>query len=148
MTEQEREKVINLWNSRVSVNRIVQLFPYDRQTMIKEINAMKADGTLDKTNRIPTKAGRIGEAYKQGKTNPYELAEQFGVSRAQVNSALWECDIIRKRPPHNYLSKGEQILSDLERGMSPLEVAKAYNVTRQYVYKLRSADRRRKEKEE
>lgn len=148
MTEKDRAKIIELWNNRVSINRIIQLFPYEKRVIVKEINAMKADGRLNPENRVPTKAGRIGEVYKQGKTNPHEIAEMFGVSVAQVQSALWECDIIRHRPPHNYLGKREQILRELERGMPPLEVAKLHGVTRQYVYMLRASERRRKEEQE
>lgn len=139
MTEQDKEKIIQLWNNRVAVNRIIQLLPYERKEIMREINRMKLDGSLDAKNRIPTMVERIGEAYKSGTTNPYELAKVFGVSRAYINAALWQCDIYRKRPPHNYSSViRQEIVKELDKGTSPVDIARKVGVSRQYVYSVRS----------
>ncbi len=145
MTEQDRELIIRLWNSRMSLNSIARMLPYPTMIAKQYVNEVKASGALKAENRVMTHKQLILTAYANGMVNPHQIASEFELPLNSVRAVLSAAKLNRKRPPHNYVKrlqaklsdKTQQILTDVQQGLSNVEVAKKHNVTRQYVYKIK-----------
>ena len=80
------------------------------------------------------------EAFKGGETNPYVLADTYGVKVSSVKLFLHRNGCKRKRPPLNYVhcDRTNAIIEDLREGeISQSEIAKKHGVSRQYVAKIK-----------
>lgn len=143
MTETDREFIVNLWKNRNSVNKIIQMLPYDKRTARKMVNEVMKSGELDNIERISPKMKRIYELYQNG-TTVSELSEMFSVTTNFVCRCLRKYGVYTGRPNKNHKSKKladktESIINDLkdtESHDSFSNIARKYGVSRQYVFIL------------
>ena len=144
MTENDKETIKNLWESGVSVQGIVQMLPYEEIITKKMIIKLKKDGVL---KRKSTKE-KVVDSYNSGITNPYELAELYGVTKPRIDYILKAQGIKRQRPKKNYKEryktdrdclseKTQNIISALEYGFTGNKIAKMYGVSTQWVYSVK-----------
>lgn len=91
---------------------------------------------------------KVLELYKNGMTNPYELAKECGFTIGTVRNYLYRAGLSGHRPEHNYKKRRPTQLSDLSDltvkimnalndGKPVIEIAKEFYVTKQYVYKIK-----------
>lgn len=145
MTESEIKLVERLWASGKGVGEIARLLPYKEYIAKKEIAQLKQNGVLKgRSGKTATKTlGKVLEAYNDGITNPYDLAEMFGLKVGSVNTILSNSKLDRKRPKHNYkqyplCEKTQQIITEIQSGKALHEIAKAHGTSRQYVHKIKN----------
>lgn len=145
MTEQEKDLIIRLWESGLPTTDIVKLLPYKVGAVRREIAELRRNGVLKgRSGKTKEKTwGKILQAYKGGKTNPYEIAEMLGLRVNTVNHVLSNLSLKRKRPRHNYANieigdKTKDILSEIKNGGVLSEIARKHGVSRQYVHKLKN----------
>jgi transposase len=144
MTEFEIASIKRQWEAGVPIKQIVLTMPYKQSSSLKYIWGLQRDGVLLPRQR---KRGEdlVVEAYKNGMTNPYEIAEVYGYSADSVRIWLCRANLGRKRPEHNWKKKDtsaqtKAIIKCLKNGMSVSETAKKFGLTRQRVsaIKIRS----------
>lgn len=146
MTEIEKRTIKKLWDAHVPLKKIPQMFPYKPYTVTKQIKEMRESGELEERGY---KKGRLWvvELYKSGVTNPYEIAEELGYSISTVKKYLKQAHLGRKRPPHNYVSvkksdKTEKIIEKLKEGRAVFQIAKDFEVSRQWVSYIKKREER------
>lgn len=145
MTESEIKLVERLWASGKGVGEIARLLPYKEYIAIREIRELKRNGVLkgrSGKSRANTQA-KVLQAYNDGITSPYEIAEMFGLKVSTVNWILGNSKLDRKRPKHNYkqyplCEKTQQIITEIKSGKPLHEIAKAHGTSRQYVHKIKN----------
>lgn len=142
MTQQDRELIIRLWNNRMSINKIVRMLPYKPTVAKQYVKEVKESSELKAENRAPTQREIVVTAYKNGMTNPHEIAEHFGYNFDTVQTFLARAKLNRKRPPKNYkqrtgVDRTQQIITAINDGKSNAEIARQFGVTRQWVYTIR-----------
>ena len=146
--EQDKAQIKRLWESGVAYATIVRTIPYKQVVAVEMMRQLRNDGTLP--NR-PTKGDRtkakVLELYNNGEKNPYKIASALGCSKHTVNCYLRGLN--RGKPAHNYKptkptefntlsDKTRAIVHDLKDGWKPSVLSKKHNVSRQYVYVLKS----------
>lgn len=145
ITEQDKAILIEMWNNRVSVERISQLLPYKANTVRNIIQELLKDGILNRANRVKTLRDRITDMYLSGVTDMDELAEMFETSKNYVSNCLRDNKInhkrktvYKKRKPNERIDERTQaIIDELKKGKSQTEIAKKFNVTRQWVFSIK-----------
>lgn len=142
MTQQDRELIIRLWNNRMSINKIVRMLPYSSTVASQYVKEVKASGALKAENRAPTQCKIVVTAYKNGMTNPHEIAEHFGYNFDTVQTFLTRAKLNRVRPSKNYkqrtgVDRTRQIITAINDGKSNAEIARQFGVTRQWVFYIR-----------
>lgn len=145
MTESEIKLVERLWASGKGVGEIARLLPYKEYISIREIRELKRNGVLkgrSGKSQANTQA-KVLQAYNDGITSPYDLAEMFGLKVSTVNWILGNSKLDRKRPKHNYkqyplCEKTQQIITEIQSGKPLHEIAKAHGTSRQYVHKIKN----------
>lgn len=143
MTETDREFIVNLWKNRNSVNKIIQMLPYDKGTAKEIVDEVIKSGELNGIERISPKMKRIYELHQNG-TTVSELSEMFNVTTNYVCRCLRKYGVYTGRPNKNHKSKKlidktESIINDLkdtESHNSFSDIARKHNVSRQYVFIL------------
>lgn len=145
MTEQDKNLIVRLWESGEPSTAIVRLLPYDTQTAKSMIMELRQNGVLKgRSGKTATKTwGKVLQAYNDGITSPYDLAEMFGLKVNTVNWILGNSKLDRKRPKHNYkqyplCEKTQQIITEIQSGKPLHEIAKAHGTSRQYVHKIKN----------
>lgn len=145
MTEQDKNLIIRLWESGEPSSSIVRLLPYDTQTAKSMITELRQNGVLKgRSGKTATKTWeKVLQAYNDGITSPYDLAEMFGLKVSTVNWILGNSKLDRKRPKHNYkqyplCEKTQQIITEIQSGKPLYEIAKAHGTSRQYVHKVKN----------
>ena len=144
MTEKEIELVVKLWNDGKSTTEIARVLPYKEYRVRREIVLLRQNGVLNgKSGKTKEKAlAKILQAYNSGITSPYIIADMFNMNLGTVNTYLTQCKLGRTRPPQNYkktktCEKTQKIIEEIKTGFRLTEIAKKYNVTKQYVYNLK-----------
>lgn len=140
MTEQDKAKIVTLWENGMSLNQIMNVMPCKCMEFRQTVAEMKANGEFP-TKRV-TCAEKVAEAVKNGVTNPYELAEMFGIS---VNTAkrykrTYGGVAPKKRPKRNYTHcpRTLAIIDDLKEGtLTVAEIARKNGVKWQTVHDVR-----------
>lgn len=139
MTEQDKNLIVRLWESGEPSSAIVRLLPYDTQTAKSMIAKLRQNGVLKgRSGKTQSKTWeKVLRAYNDGITNPYDIAEMFGLKVGTVNTLLSNSRLHRKRPSYNYkplCDKTNEIITQIKSGKSLSEIAKAYGTSRQYVH--------------
>lgn len=140
MTEQDKKKIVALWQSGMSISQIKQLFPVKLQEYRDTIREMKANGEFP-TERKST-VQKIKEAIESGERNPYEIAETYGISYYTVRyyKSLLGIKTVKTQNFKEYskCEKTKTIKSEIALGEKSLsQIAKDNNVSRQYVSYLK-----------
>lgn len=138
MTESERSAIKRMWDAGVSQEKIIQTMPMSRTAAIKVLKTLRYEGFLPPRKR---KRGQVlvAEAYRSGITNPYELSEKYGYTIKTVAAYLRSEGIQRKRGKRSWKEidpseRTKKIRECLENGASMSEVARMFNVSRQWVF--------------
>ena len=145
MTESEIKLVERLWASGKGIGEIARLLPYKEYIAKREIAELKQKGVLKgRSGKTATKTWeKVLQAYNNGITSPYDLAEMFGLKVSTVNWILGTSKLDRKRPKHNYkqyplCEKTQQIITEIQIGKPLHEIAKNHGTSRQYVHKIKN----------
>lgn len=144
MTEQDKKKIVALWQSGMSIVQIKNLFPVKFQEYKATIKEMKANGEFP-TERKTTKEKIkeiFEEAIKKGETiNPYEIANTYAIAYQTVRKYKSECGIKTGKTQEfkpRVRTKSTAIKGEIALGKKSLsQIAKSHNVSRQYVHELK-----------
>lgn len=140
MTEQDKAKIITLWENGMSLVQIMNVMPCKCMEFRQTVAEMKANGEFP-TER--TSLGeKIAEAVQNGVDNPYELAEMFGIpyNTARIYKRTYGGVAPKKRPKRNYThcARTLAIMDDLKEGkLTVAEIAKKNGAHWQTVHKIR-----------
>lgn len=145
MTESEIKLVERLWASGKGVGEIARLLPYKEYIAKREIAELKRNGVLkgrSGKSQANTQA-RVLQAYKDGITNPYEIAEMFDMDYRYVNNILSNAKLGRERPKRNYKQRKvcentQAIITALKSGKRVREICAEFGVSTQYVYQVKN----------
>ena len=143
MTEADRVQIKRLWESRLSIEQIVQMLPYRQNEVRAMIAELRADGTLKPRKKTEMARAKIAEAYKGGMTDIAEICAVFGYSKNTINKYLLDEGVKRGRPKHHkpkgVNEKAKEIMREIARGKKSLtEIANVFSVSRQYVHQLKT----------
>ena len=145
MTESEIKLVERLWASGKGVGEIARLLPYKEYIAKREISELKKKGVLKgksgKSQAITQE--RILQAFNDGITSPYEIAELCGVCRRYVYNVLSQAKVKIQRPKHNYKQRKlcentQAIITALKSGKRVREICDEFGVSKQYVYEVKN----------
>ncbi len=140
MTESDKSLIIRLWNGGVPIAEICKMLPYKALHIKQMVGELRKDGTLSPRVR-GNKRQLVVDAYNGGMTNPYEIAETYGLTYGTVRHYLFKGGVKRPYPKRQYrpkptTDKTMEILAALET-KSQIEVARQFGVSRQYVSALK-----------
>ena len=145
MTESEIKLVERLWASGKGVGEIARLLPYKEYIAKREISELKRNGVLKgksgKSQAI-TQA-RVLQAYNDGITSPYEIAELCGVCVGYEYNVFSRAEVIIQRPKRNYKQRKlcentQAIITALRSGKRVREICAEFGVSKQYVYQVKN----------
>ena len=145
MTESEIKLVERLWANGKGVGEIARLLPYKEYIAKREIAELKRNGVLkgrSGKSRVNTQA-RVLQAYNDGITSPYEIAEMLGMDYRYVNIILSNAKLGRQRPKRNYKQRKlcentQAIITALKSGKRVREICAEFGVSTQYVYQVKN----------
>jgi hypothetical protein len=145
MTESEIKLVERLWASGKGVGEIARLLPYKEYIAKKEIRELKQNGVLNGRSgksQANTQA-RVLQAYNDGITSPYEIAEVLEMDIRYVNKILSNAKLGRVRPKRNYKQRKlcentQSIITALKSGKRVREICAEFGVSTQYVYQVKN----------
>lgn len=143
MTDNDIRLIKNLWESGYTVEQIVRMLPYtgaEARAMIKEL---RRNGTIKMYGKTDAAIEKLVNAYRNGMTDPRDLAETFGYTLKTVLQylKLGKCKHGHPKTQYNPKPLGEkalEIMRVIKQGkLSMAEIARKYGVSRQYVYQLK-----------
>lgn len=145
MTESEIKLVERLWASGKGVGEIARLLPYKEYIAKREIAELKRNGVLkgkSGKSRANTQA-RVLQAYNDGITSPYEIAELCGVCVGYVYNVLSQAKVKIQRQKHNYKQRKlcentQAIITALQSGKRVRGICAEFGVSTQYVYQVKN----------
>lgn len=145
MTESEIKLVERLWASGKGVGEIARLLPYKEYIAKREIAELKKKGVLkgrSGKSQANTQA-RVLQAYNDGITSPYEIAELCGVSVGYIRKVLSQAKVKVGRPKHNYkqsklCENTQAIITALKSGKRVREICDEFGVSKQYVHEVKN----------
>lgn len=143
MTENEIKLVKELWENGKGAAEIARLLPYKEYIAKREIAELKKKGVLkgrSGKSQANTHA-KVLQAFNDGITSPYELAELCGVCVRYVYSILSQAKIKIQRPKHNYKQRKpgkntQAIIVALQSGKRIREISTEFGVSTQYVHEV------------
>lgn len=141
MTENEKQLVIKWWNSGETISSIAKMLPYREHTALKEIRALKKDGTLKghsgKTQETVLK--KMVDIYLNETKDKREIAKIIGLDVRTVQRYLRKAPIKIERSPrivlngYNKSEKTKNIIKQLQDGKKQNYIAEEFGVSKQYV---------------
>lgn len=147
--EEIENKIKSLWDNGESIEKIAKQLGIKRWHAVKKIKELRESGKINFIERNKNKkiSSKILNLWNNGVTSPYEIAKILNTSKNVVYKSLTENNIKIERPKKNYrvrektkienLSyKTKMILKEIENGKSKIEIAKKYDVSRQWVYSI------------
>lgn len=145
MTESEIKLVERLWANGKGVGEIARLLPYKEYIAKREIQELKRNGVLkgrSGKSRANTQA-RVLQAYNDGITSPYEIAELCGVCVGHIRNILSRAKVKVGRPKRNYRQRKlcentRAIITALKSGKRVREICIEFGVSTQYVYEVKN----------
>ncbi len=154
MTKDEIALVMELWNSGKSVGEIARLLPYKEYIAKREISELKKKGVLkgrSGKSRENTQA-RVLQAFNDGITSPYEIAEMCGVGVGHIRNVLSQAKVKIQRPKRNYKQRKlcentQAIITALKSGKTVREICAEFGVSTQYVYLIKGKFVNKEEKD-
>lgn len=137
MMDKEIEQVKKMWEQGFTATQISRVLPYKEYVTKAEIRQLKKEGILPPHSITEIRNKTICKEFEKNK-NLREISEKFGVSIWLVRNVLGRCGVKHPRimnfTPNE---KKEQIIEDLENGMTMSEIAKNHGVSRQYVHQIK-----------
>ena len=144
MTEQDKKKIVALWQSGMSIWQIKNLFPVKFQEYRATIKEMKANGEFPAERKSTKEKIKeiFEEAREKGETiNPYEIAQTYGISYETVKWYKSRLGIKTGKTQEfkpRVRTKATAIKSEIALGEKSLsKIAKDHQVSRQYVHQLK-----------
>lgn len=144
MIESEIKLVERLWASGKTIGEIARLLPYKEYIAKREIAELKKKGVLQgKSGKsVENTKARVLQAYHDGITNPYEIAEMFEMDFHYVNTILGSAKLGRVRPKQNYKQRKvcentQTIVEALRNGKTVRQISTEFGVSTQYVYQVK-----------
>ena len=145
MTASEIKLVERLWASGKGVVEIARLLPYKEYIAKREIQELKRNGVLkgkSGKSQANTQA-KVLQAYNDGITNPYEIAEMCEINWRYVNKILCGAKLGRVRPKQYYKLRKvceitQAIITALKSGKRVREICAEFGVSTQYVYQVKN----------
>lgn len=145
MTESEIKLGERLWASGKGVGEIARLLPYKEYIARQEIRELKRNGVLkgkSGKSRANTQA-RVLQAYNDGITSPYEIAELCGVGMGYIRNVLSQAKVKIQRQKHNYKQRKlcentQAIITALRSGKRVREICTEFGVSTQYIYEVKN----------
>ena len=135
--DKEIEQVKKMWEQGFTATQISRVLPYKEYVTKAEIRQLKKEGILPPHSITEIRNKTICKEFEKNK-NLREISEKFGVSIWLVRNVLGRCGVKHPRimnfTPNE---KKEQIIEDLENGMTMSEIAKNHGVSRQYVHQIK-----------
>lgn len=138
MTDSERKKIIDLYESGLPATQIRQLMAMTTADFNKAITELKRNGDLPKRK---TTMEKVAEAYSRGERNPYEICETYGISYGTLRVYKAQMGIKSGRQKRNFrhCDRTNAITADLQLGtMTVAEIARKHGVCWQYVKDLKN----------
>ena len=145
MTESEIKLVERLWANGKGVGEIARLLPYKEYIARQEIRELKRNGVLkgkSGKSRANTQA-RVFQAYNDGITSPYEIAELCSVGMGYIRNVLSQAKVKIQRQKHNYKQRKlcentQAIITALRSGKRVREICTEFGVSTQYIYEVKN----------
>ena len=135
INEEVKEKVIQMWNNGNHIYEILRSMPYTQELNKKILNELRKDGTLKWRLKSKITSEKIKELYMKYQ-DIYEICKITGLSIGTIKSYLYSEKIkFRKKI---FGKKTHEIIQMLKDGISISEISNQKDVSRQYVYYLRS----------
>lgn len=137
MTESERKKIIDLYESGMAVTQIQRLMAMTEAEFKRAVTELRASGDLPKRETNVTMA-KVAEALASGETNPFKICEDFGISYDNFRKCKSKLGIKSGRPKRNYCytDKALAVIADLKQGQMRIsEIARKNGATWDFVYK-------------
>lgn len=146
MTENDKNLIITLWENGEPISHIIKMLPYPTETARQMVVDLRKNGVLELDRRSNRAGGwRILQMYKEGTTNPYEIAEKLNYSINTVQLILSSAKLGRKRPEHNYkktrmltydelCDNSKRIVDLLREGKDCTEIARIVGCSKQNVF--------------
>lgn len=143
MNEETIKQLCKFWESGESLATIYRLLPYKPKVIRQQLAELRQKGVLGERTQVGRNISRekILLAYKDGKT-PFEIANELDCSTTTVYTALREQGIMLERPKHYkkrevkvemLCDNTQAIIKCLKEGKRVCEVAREFDVTKQYV---------------
>ena len=101
MTESERKKIIDLYESGMAVTQIQRLMAMTEAEFKRAVTELRASGDLPKRETNVTMA-KVAEALASGETNPFKICEDYGISYDNFRKCKSKLGIKSGRPKRNY----------------------------------------------
>ena len=145
MTENEIKLVERLWANGKGVGEIARLLPYKEYIAKREIAELKRNGVLKgrsgKSQAITQE--KVLQAFNDGITSPYEIAELCGVCVGHIRNVLSRAKVKIQRPKRNYKQRKvcentQAIIDRLKSGKRVREICTEFGVSTQYVYEVKN----------
>ncbi len=141
LSEYEKSMCLTLWQDGESIISIAKMLPYKVGTAKRLIKDLVASGYLPQRKRGDLVKDRLKRLVASGVTDSYEIATILGINQQTVLNYKSRLKLYTERPPKNYRptvlsEKTQQIIADLQNGISNKEIQTKYDVSRQYVSKV------------
>lgn len=137
-----KETIAKMYNDGISLRVIERTLPMTIKEAQALINQMKINGELPPRRIREKTKNKVKILHEQGK-NKYEIAGELNLNIQTVEKTLRVLFPNRGRPKHNYVNNRQRnaktlgIQEELQKGeLSYSEIARKYNVSRQYVFRL------------
>lgn len=137
MTENERKKIVEYIESGMTVAQTRQLMAMTSAEFTRAIAELKRNGDLPKRKFGKDK---VVEAFQRGETNPYEIAETYGLSPSSVHTYKVQSGIKTGRPKRNYKQSPQTlaIMEDFRQGeLTTAQIARKHGVFWQSAHKIK-----------
>lgn len=143
MTDHEKLICFTLWNDGESITSIAKMLPYRIGTAKRLIKGLIDSGYLPPRKKGELVKERLRQLVESGVTDSYEIASILGLTYQTVFDYKSRMGLHTPRPKKNYRptvlsERTQQIIAELENGVSRKEIQAKYGVSRQYVEKVKS----------
>lgn len=143
MTDHEKLICSTLWNDGESITSIAKILPYRIGTAKRLIRGLIASGYLPPRKKGELVKERLKQLVESGITDSYEIASILGITQQTALVYKSQMRLYTARPKKNYRptvlsEKTQQLIAELENGVSSKEIRAKYGVSRQYVDKVKS----------
>lgn len=139
MTEQDKARIITLWENGVALEQIYQMLPYKRYHALKMVQELRADGTLKPRKKTEKAIELVALAWKTETKDLNELAEMFGYTVETIKTYLTASGVREGKRPiaYKHCPQTNQIVEEVLNGTPMSQIAQKFGVSRQYVFKIK-----------
>lgn len=138
MNEIDKARIISLWEGGMTLGQIRQMTPVPARVFDAVVREMKKNGEFPMERK--NAEAKVIDAYHRGERNPYEIAEELGITPNSVRTFFgWNKLRKGKKTRHwVHCERTNDIIKDLQEGeLSQVEIARKHQVTKQYITKIK-----------